>query len=135
MSSIEIGRLALRGEFVRFLGVGFFNTVFGYGLYWALLAVVPYAAAYTLSYIVGVFISYLLNCRFVFQRKPTWSGALQFPLVYIIQYVIGVGLLALCVEKLHWDSRLAAAAVVCCSVPITFVLARWIIKPRERLGA
>ena len=133
MSSIGIDRLALRGEFVRFLGVGSFNTIFGYGLYWAMLAIVPYTAAYTLSYVIGVFISYLLNCRFVFQRKPTGSGALRFPLIYVIQYLFGISLLAFCVEKLHWDRRLAAAAVVACSVPITFVLARWIIKPRERL--
>jgi putative flippase GtrA len=120
----------LRGEFVRFLCVGAFNTVFGYALYWALLAVLPYAAAYTVSYAIGVAISYLLNCRFVFRRKPTWSGVLRFPLVYVVQYALGLALLAVFVERLHWDRRIAAAAVVGCSVPLTFLLSRWIIKPR-----
>jgi putative flippase GtrA len=117
-----------QAEFGRFLCVGAFNTVVGYLLYWALLSVLPYGAAYTLSYAVGVFISYLLNCRFVFQRKPSWGGALRFPLVYLVQYVLGLGLLAVFVERLHWDRRLAAVAVICCSVPLTFVLSRAIIR-------
>ena len=118
-------------EFVRFLGVGAFNTASGYFYYWALLHVVPYVAAYTISYTIGIVISYLLNCRFVFRSAPSWRGVMRFPLVYVVQFALGLSLLAVFVERLHWDKRVAAIAVVCCSVPFTFLLSRWIIRAPE----
>lgn len=120
---------AARAEFLRFLVVGATNTVLGYLLYWILLSVLPYGAAYTAAYAIGILISYLLNCTIVFQRKPTWSGLLRFPLVYVVQYALGLALLALFVERLRLDKRIAAAAVAGCSVPLTFVLSRWVIRP------
>jgi putative flippase GtrA len=118
----------LSPEFLRFLCVGAFNTIFGYALFCALLLVLPYRAAYTVGYVIGICISYLLNCYFVFRSEPTWSGAMRFPLVYLVQYLLGLGLLAVFVERLHWDPRVGAAAVVGCSVPLTFVLSRWVIR-------
>ncbi len=122
------------GEFARFLGVGAFNTVSGYLLYWALLSLLPYAAAYTVSYAIGIVISYLLNCRLVFRSKATWRGALRFPLVYLAQYALGLGLLALFVERLSLDQRLAAAAAAICCVPVTFLMSRWIVGPDRISG-
>jgi putative flippase GtrA len=121
--------MKLSSQFIRFLFVGAFNTVSGYLVYWALLSVFAYRVAYSIPYVVGVFVSYLLNCRFVFERKPTWRGALRFPLVYVFQYLLGLVLLSVFVERLKWDQRLAAAAVICCSVPLTFVLSKFIIRP------
>src|SRR5437868_3901224 len=118
--------LALRGEFARFLAVGAVNTIFSYGLYAACVAVMPYGTAYSLSYAAGILASYFLNCRFVFHRPPTWRGAVRFPLVYVVQYALGLALLALLVERFHADRRLAAAVVVCCSTPLTFILSRFI---------
>jgi len=126
-----LGRLtAVTGaEFVRFVAVGAFNTIFGYLLYWIFLSFLPYGAAYTAAYAMGIFVSYLLNCKVVFHCKPTWSGFLRFPLVYLVQYALSLGLLALCVERLGWDKRLAAVAVTGCSVPLTFILSRYVLKP------
>jgi putative flippase GtrA len=120
--------LRLNSHFFRFLCAGSFNTLFGYGLYWLLLIILPYPAAYTVSYLTGVAMSYLLNCWFVFRRKPSWRSAIRFPLVYVVQYPLGLGLLALFIERFHWDRRVAALGVICCSVPITFVLSRLVLS-------
>ena len=122
----------LRSEFFRFLAAGSFNTLLTYALYWLLLSVLSYRASYTASFLVGIVLSYLLNCFFVFRRKPTWSAALRFPVVYVVQYVFGVVLLSAFVERLHWSPRFAAAAVTICSVPRTFLLSRLIVAPGTR---
>jgi putative flippase GtrA len=130
-------RSALTGEFGRFLCVGAFNTVFGYVLYCALLLALPYGAAYTASYLIGIVISYFLNCRFVFRRPPSWRTALRFPAAYVVQYALGLTLLTVFVERFHMDRRVAAAGVVFCSVFLTFVLSRVIIRsgPEHRSAA
>ena len=88
----------------------------------------PYPIAYTIFYIVGVFISYYLNARFVFREKRRLSKALQFPIVYLAQYLIGLGLLYLLIEVAHLSKFLAPIIIVLVTVPCTYVLSRCVIK-------
>jgi putative flippase GtrA len=116
-------------EGIRFLIAGALNTALGYGIYCALLLLLPYAAAYTLSYVTGIFLAYVLNTRFVFRTAMSFRTALQFPLVYVVQYAAGILLLTLFVSGLALHPRVAALLVVCCSVPLSFVLNRFVLKP------
>jgi len=118
-------------EFFRFVCIGAVNTVASYLLYCLLLEFAPYALAYTASYVASIFLSYVLNCRFVFRRKPTWSGAIRFPAVYLVQYALGIALLAFFIKQTHWSERLAAAVVAACSIPVTFLLSRLIIRGKD----
>lgn len=115
-------------EFSRFVIVGGANTLLGYLIYALALLFAPYIVAYTISYVAGIFISYYLNSRFVFKANLSLAKALQYPLVYGAQYLIGVGLLRLFVETLTISELLAPAFVVACTLPVTFVLSRLIIK-------
>jgi putative flippase GtrA len=72
--------------------------------------------------------AYLLNARFVFHKPLNWKTAFQFPLVYVVQYLAGVALLSFWVEVLQVGDLIAPLLVIACTVPVTFVLSRFIIK-------
>ena len=50
-----------------------------------------------------------------------------YPLVYVVQYVIAAGLLAVAVEYLHIAEKIAPLAVLVIMIPLSYVLNRWIL--------
>ena len=123
---------ASRNEFGAFLFFGVLNTLLTYGVYLLLLLVVSYPVAYSASYAAGIFLSYVLNARFVFRERLRLSKALQYPVVYVVQYLLGLGLLYLMVEMFHLSEVVAPLAVVLMTVPCTFVMSRYVIRGRPR---
>jgi putative flippase GtrA len=115
-------------EIARFLIVGATNTAVAYVLYLLFLAFMPYLYAYSISYGIGVVVSYVLNSRFVFRQPLSLSKFLQFPVVYVIQYGIGAALLWLLVGKASIAPELAMIAVVVLTIPITYLTSRFILK-------
>lgn len=124
------GPRTLRHEIVVFLLVGGLNTAVAYGLYLVLLFVVSYRVAYSGSYVAGIFVSYCLNTRLVFREPLRLSKALQYPAVYLVQYLLGFGLLYLMVEVIHLSKFVAPIAVALLSVPCTFIMSRYVIRGR-----
>lgn len=115
-------------EFVRFTVCGVVNTGVTFIIYVCLLWFVPYAAAYSISYVVGIFISYWLNAKFVFEEPLSIVRALQYPLVYLVQYLLGLGLLFLLIEVTEVSEIVAPLLVVVLTLPITFLLSRYLIR-------
>jgi putative flippase GtrA len=120
----------INSEFLRFIITGMINTGTSFVLYLMFKLVMPYSIAYVIAYICGVVVSYFLNSLFVFHQPLHWKKALQFPLVYVGQLILGFLLLIIWVERLHVNSTIAPILVVICTVPVTFVLSRLIIKGR-----
>jgi Predicted membrane protein len=114
--------------FTRFLISGGINTALTYLIYLALVPFMAYTLAYSASYVAGIVIAYVINTRFVFQARMQARSALLYPLVYVAQYAAGVVLLALLVEALGVDERIAPAAVIVLTIPLTFILSRVIIR-------
>ncbi|MHC1727993.1 MAG: GtrA family protein [Syntrophobacteraceae bacterium] len=114
------------GAFVRFLLSGAFNTAATYALYLVLLRFVPYRISYTAAYISGIILAYRLNRTFVFSSNRGIGTALLFPLVYVVQYLVGLAVVSVWVELLGWRTSLAPMAAIALSIPITFVLSRWV---------
>jgi len=114
-------------EFVSFVCFGAVNTILTYIIYLIFLLVVTYPVAYSMTFVIGVYTSYYFNTKFVFKQKLTLRKALQYPIVYLIQYVLGLGLLYLLVETFAMDPRIAPIIIVVITVPITFLLSRLII--------
>ncbi|MCB5175204.1 GtrA family protein [Microvirga lenta] len=114
-------------QFARFLIGGGLNTAFTYAAFLLLNLFIEAVAAYTIVYILGIAISYLLNTYFVFKARSTLSKALRFPVVYIIQYILGVAILSILLEY-GFDSHVAMLGVIFVSVPVTFLISRAILK-------
>lgn len=117
-------------EFRRFLLAGLFNTGFGYLLYLAFNLFTDYRLAYTLSYCVGIVVAYAVSTAFVFRRPWSWRGLLAYPSVYATQYLAGVAIIWVLVDRFGFPEALAPLAVVPATIPLTFALSRFIIRGR-----
>lgn len=117
----------LAGQALRFLVSGAINTGVTYGVYLALLHYMDYRTAYGVAFLSGIVFSYALNVRFVFRVRPSFRSALLFPLVYVIQYLVGLGVLQLAVESFAVPREYALLASIAVSVPLTFLLTRLLL--------
>jgi len=121
----------IKPEFLRFLSVGLANTAFSYSLYYLFNFFLTYKISYTLSYIAGIIFSYWLNNTWVFKTRMNWKTFFQFPLVYLLQYLMGIGCLHILVEKLGVSALLALPIVIVLTIPATFVLSRFLLKHQQ----
>jgi putative flippase GtrA len=109
---------------IRFLLSGGLNTLLTFCLYWLLLLWVHYQVAYAVSYVAGIALGYLLNVKFVFRVRHSMRKAALFPFVYLINYVCGAAIVALVVNVLRWDVRVAPLIAILLTLPLTFLLTR-----------
>src|SRR3990167_256880 len=112
---------------MRFLMVGGFNTVSSYVLYVGFLQVFHYAIAYTLSFVISVIISYLLNTKFVFRGQYSWRRFFAFPSVYVTQYLLGLMLLHVFIRWMDLSPLIAPIIVAGLTWPISFLMSRFVI--------
>jgi len=119
-------------QLARFLVAGALNTGLTYLAYLLLLRVVSYRWAYSISYVAGIFLSFVLNSLFVFRVPLRWGRLLPYPSVYLVQYLLGLCVVYAGVELLGWDERLMPLAALAVTVPVSFVLTRWILGGKSR---
>jgi putative flippase GtrA len=69
-----------------------------------------YLLANTISYIIGVIHSYIWNKKFTFKSKDkSISEIIRFIFVYIVNYLVGLGILYILVDKIGLNKYLAGA--------------------------
>lgn len=118
----------LNKEFLKFLISGVINTLVTYGLYLAFLIIMEYKAAYTLSYVLGILLSYFLNTFFVFKEKVSLLKFIKFPVVYLAQYLMNLVILLLLVEYINLSAEIVPIIAIFITLPITYFLSKIIIK-------
>lgn len=121
----------LRHSFTRFLISGASTTGVSLIVYWVLLRYFPYQWSYTLGYISGIGVAYLLYRYFVFKKSAGKFGLLWVSLVYLLQYLLGLGLVSIWVKVWLAPEFLAPIFSVIVSVPITFLLNRFIFNKKN----
>lgn len=112
---------------LRFIVVGSFRTLLGFILYSLLVLLMPYYIAITVSYIVGIISSYVLNSIIVFKRVPEYKKAILFPSVYIIQYIVVLLTVTVMVEFMYVGGNLAYLFGIGIAIPITYLISRFVI--------
>lgn len=117
-------------EYGVFIICGAVNTGLTYALYALCLLLMSYKLAYSLAYVCGIVISYYLNSFFVFKEPVTLVKFLKYPVVYIVQYCLGIAVLYVCVDILGVSQWLAPVIVIAVNLPVTFVISKFIIKGR-----
>lgn len=113
-------------QMVRFMIVNGFSTLVMFGLYVILNMVLKYQIAYFISYVVTVILSYVLTSLFVFHTKMSWKTFMQFPLIYVLQYVTS----AVCLEilvYLGFSVTFVPLFVIVLLLPLTFLLSRFVM--------
>lgn len=125
--------LRVPGSVLRFLVAGAATTVVTLGLYVLLLNIVPYALAYTVAFVIGIFMAYLLNSVFVFRAATSMRTFALFPLIYLVQYLVGLTVAAIWVDLLGLPPEFAALAAIVVTLPITYLLTRSLLTRRRSL--
>lgn len=115
---------------LRFLASGAVNTLVTWAVYAALLLVLPYRLSYTIAYALGIAIAYLLYRYYVFNRSGGRLGPLWVAAIYLLQYLLGLALVSFWVQVLAAPVVLAPLFAVAVSLPLTYLLNRWVFRTR-----
>jgi putative flippase GtrA len=128
MASLLSSLPAWAGEVLRFALGAVLNVIVGYGSYLLLLHWLHYVAAYALAYVIGISVSYVFNALVVFRQPMRARAALTYPLVYVVQFLLGLALLKVLVEVLHIPVWVGPLLVSALTLPVTFLLSRIIVR-------
>lgn len=116
---------------IRFLAGGALNTGSTFVLYWLLLLMMDYRAAYALSFATGVLLSYVINTRFVFRTRHSLRKLLLFPLVYLATYLAGAIVLQAAVAGFGVNETIAPLLSICATLPLSYLLTRLVLSNRR----
>ncbi|HCV2009469.1 TPA: flippase GtxA [Staphylococcus aureus] len=117
-------------EILKFIIVGGINTLNYYVVYLLLLKLlhIEYMISHITGFIVAFVISYYLNCYFVYRVKPTWRKFISFPITQLVNVSLQTVLLYVFVSWLNLPAEIAPFAGLVITMPITFILSKWILK-------
>ncbi|HDI7724654.1 TPA: flippase GtxA [Staphylococcus aureus] len=117
-------------EILKFIIVGGINTLNYYVVYLLLLKLlhIEYMISHITGFLVAFVISYYLNFYFVYRVKPTWRKFISFPITQIVNVSLQTVLLYVFVSWLNLPAEIAPFAGLVITIPITFVLSKWILK-------
>ena len=126
-------------QFIKFGIVGLINTILTYLIYFIAIRVgVYYLVANFLAFVITVFISYLLNNRFVFvsRNSGSWKWIKGLIKVYIsyasTTLLLSTLLLWVQVEIFGIWEELAPILNLFITVPLNFILNKfWVYKNKE----
>ena len=110
---------------LRYVLVGIWNTLFGYGFF-ALLEitagdVIPYMLVLLVSQAVATLVAYILYRYLVFKvRGHFWRDLGRFLVVYAAAFVVNLAVLPIFVTGLGWNVLASQALVVGGTVIATF---------------
>lgn len=106
---------------------GGINTAFTYVLYLVFKQFLSYQLAFTASYLVGIIFAYFYNSLVAFKSPFSIKKFFQFPLVYLVQYLLSLGLLELFVRRINISTNFAPIFVFIIVTPVTYLLSKFIL--------
>lgn len=115
----------------RFLSAGGLNTGVTYLIYLGLIRITNYNVAYAICYLAGIALSYWLNLKFVFKTSGSLTKFILYPLVYLVQFLLGLLILNIFVRVLYLPKEYGPIAVVVLTLPVTYLLSKVVL---ERAG-
>ena len=108
------------------------NTILTYGLYLLFNMFMHYQVAFTASFVIGIIFAYFYNSWVVFKTPFSVRKFVQFPVVYLVQYLLSMGLLSVLVQALGVSEKFAPIVVLIIVTPVTFLLSKLILKGKNR---
>ena len=107
-------------QFIKFVIVGVINTIVGYGSYSLLIYLnLNYIIANTISTIIGITNSYILNTKITFnESKRDAKTPFKFVSVYFISYIVGTFNLTILIKRLSVNSYIAGL----CNIFVTTII-------------
>ena len=112
-------------QFLSYSAVGGLNFVLSTGLYLLLLKIlhVNYKTAFTMTWLFGIFLTYIINFIWVFKSADKLEFKKRFPkyfLVYVTSYLVNIALLTYLVSTYGFDPFYIQFAILPLVVLINF---------------
>lgn len=120
----------ISAEALRFLVGGGLNTLLSYAIYWLLLPWLNYSVAYTVSYAAAILTGFAINSRLVFRIPWSWRKLVAFPLLQLVNYLLGLAAITLCIRFFGVDARIAPVLATIIVLPTNFLLTRGLMRFR-----
>lgn len=117
----------LKNRFIKFIGAGVINTVASYLLYVVLVLFLSYQISYAIAFVFGIILSFVLNTKYVFEVEQNIKKFVLFPLVYLVQYLLGAFMMTFIVEAIGINKFFAPLVVTVCLLPISYLLSKKIL--------
>ena len=124
---MKSSRDIFKKQIIGFGITGTLSTLLMFVLYVVLHQTMSYQSAYLIAYCVSVLVLYFMNVIFVFDNPITLKSFLKFPLIYLLQYLVGAVFLEFIV-RLGFSVTFAPVVVVILLLPVTFVLNRLVFN-------
>ncbi len=113
----------LRLKFIRFLLVGFVNTLFGYAAYSSLLWTgLSYLEALFFATVLGIIFNYFTLGSAVFKTRPSWATLFKVFTAYAMVYLLNAALLVLIRHFLLFDPYIAQMMCIPVTVAVSWIL-------------
>ncbi len=97
-------------------------------MYFILLEFTTYTSAYTVTYLVGMISSFLLNAQFVFKVSINLSNIVSFPLIHFLNFIISIAFIRFLIERAGVSEYLAPLFAVLIVMPLSYLLFKVIFK-------
>ncbi|MGW5428604.1 GtrA family protein [Streptomyces sp. NPDC004059] len=121
----------MKRQILTFAAVGVINTATYYCLYLLFLNWLPYLFAHVIAFVTSMVGSFFLNARFTYRTRPTWRKFLLFPLTNVTNFLVTTSGVYVIVDVLHAGSRFAPLLASAAAIPVTFVVSRRVMLPRQ----
>ena len=121
----------LKKQVLGFAVTGTVSTLIMLGLYVGLNKIMNYQSAYLVAYCISVIALYFMNALWVFNQPISWQSFIKFPLIYLLQYLVGAVSLEFIV-RLGVSVTFAPVFVVIILLPVTFILNRVVLMARPK---
>ena len=122
------------GEIIRFSVVGVLVTAIHYVVYWLLQLVVNVNIAWTAGYIAGFVVNYYLSAHYIFREKTSVENGAGFGGAHLVNYFLQMVLLNFFIW-LGFSAEMAPIGVYAVSIPVNFLLVRFVFQHVKRKGA
>ncbi|MGC1181629.1 GtrA family protein [Legionella sp.] len=123
---MKLIRPAVKKQMFGFAITGMLSTLIMFVLYVILYKFISYQYAYLIAYSGSVIALYFMN-TLVFEGHGSLQTLLGFPLIYLLQYVLGAAFLEMMVV-FGFSITFAPLVVVIVLLPLTFLLNRIVFQ-------
>ncbi len=119
----------LNSSFFRFIVVGFINTANYYLLYLIFITFnITYIISHSVAFLISMVGSFYLNCYFTYKTKPSLKKFFQFPLTYVVNYIVTTSSLFILVSLLNLNELIAPLIASVIPIPFTYLVSKWILN-------
>ena len=121
-------------EYIKFNIIGISNFLVSQILYLTLFIgfKMQYLIAYTITSIISICASYLLNSKFTFKEKKfSFKKFILSILIYIFEYGLNLGIIISFVNLFNMSKVIAPIIAPAFSTPPVFFLMRYVIKNKH----